>query len=513
MNSSLTKLMLTTALCVPFATAATAQATSDSCQQLEELLNSNQAEMFDNPERIQAVLEADDSSACDVELVAVQAIEEQEAQGESDSATTTEGAELTETETLTVDLEDQVTVQGMVYLDRQPAEVDLQEGQTDVTVSDTQPEVTVTEGQAEIVVRQAPANVTLMMPQPTIRIEQPAPEIIITMPDPSVDITDSEPQVEVRQAEPTVTVMQAAPMVNLDLRPAPEGEEGSMQVTDRASGQTMSAGETGEPTELSDTTVNVTSAEPNVVYEQGEANAPTINRSEPTVRFESADPQVTVEQSGEPTIEMVQTGEPTVTINTSAEGQSNDDAAEDAMTESDTNADEAMMDAEQSLDETGENLEQTAEDAAQATDEATDEAAMAIDNAAENAEQSLDNTTDEAAMATDGMSDEMQSNGPDVQMEGFTRATMDMMTAEMLENAPLYGINGDQIGEVGQVLLGDNAQVDSLVLRVGGFLGLGEHAVAVPMDRLTILSDENNSIRVYIDENQDRLEDMPRFEG
>ncbi|WP_165351921.1 PRC-barrel domain-containing protein [Salipiger sp. IMCC34102] len=533
MTPTLTRLMLTTALCVPMATAASAQATTESCQQLEALIESGDTEMFDDPERIQAVIDADDAAACDVELVAVEAVES-ESETETDNGTAveseTEEATLEDTESLTVDLEDQITVQGLVYLDRQPAEVDLQEGETEVTVSNDQPEVTVNEGQAEIVVRQQPANVTVMMTQPTIRIEQPAPEIIITMPEPGVDVASSQPTVEVRQAEPTVSVMQAAPIVALELQEVEEGADTTTQVTDRATGETIAAGETGEAAELSDTTVNVTSSEPNVVIQDGEAREPVINRSEPTVTFEAAEPQVMVEQSGEATVEMVQTGEPTVTINAASDSEAEgDDTAQPAMDESDEAMmdDEAMMedgamaegdeamadtetDAETALENAGDEVEQEAEETAAEVDAATDEAAAEVDAATDEAAAEVDQEMNEAetAMATDGAG----LNGPAIEMEGYSPAPMNMLSAEMLENAPIYGTSGDEIGEVGSVLIGDDARVSSLVLRVGGFLGLGEHAVEVPMDQLTILADENDSIRVFVDETEDRLQNMPEYQ-
>ena len=70
---------------------------------------------------------------------------------------------------------------------------------------------------------------------------------------------------------------------------------------------------------MDDATVNMPEVEPKVVYQDGEAKTPTVNRAEPTVSFESAEPNVQVTSMGEPQIEMVQTGDPVVTIEQSAD--------------------------------------------------------------------------------------------------------------------------------------------------------------------------------------------------
>ena len=181
MTRQFPRLLLTTALCLPIATASFAQSDA-ACEDLGVALNDGLPESLSgDAQRITDVQAAGDPAACDVELVAIKSVTEGSDQA-SDEET------LAETDQLTVKLQDEMTVQGMVYLDRQPANVDIAGGDTEVSVTSEQPDVTVTEGQANIVIRQAAANVVVEMPQPTIRIEQPAPEVIITMPAPGVDV-------------------------------------------------------------------------------------------------------------------------------------------------------------------------------------------------------------------------------------------------------------------------------------------------------------------------------------
>src|ERR1700712_780058 len=48
----------------------------------------------------------------------------------------------------------------------------------------------------------------------------------------------------------------------------------------------------------------------------------------------------------------------------------------------------------------------------------------------------------------------------------------------------VYNDNNDKIGEVQELIVDKSSKVDNVVLGVGGFLGMGEHYVAVPMDTL-----------------------------
>jgi sporulation protein YlmC with PRC-barrel domain len=48
----------------------------------------------------------------------------------------------------------------------------------------------------------------------------------------------------------------------------------------------------------------------------------------------------------------------------------------------------------------------------------------------------------------------------------------------------VYNENNDKIGDIQEIIIDKSAKVDNVVIGVGGFLGLGEHYVAVPMEKL-----------------------------
>lgn len=103
---------------------------------------------------------------------------------------------------------------------------------------------------------------------------------------------------------------------------------------------------------------------------------------------------------------------------------------------------------------------------------------------------------------------------PAVEREGYQTATVEELTTEDLTGARVYGPGDEDVGEIGELLLTDDGQLDRAVIDVGGFLGIGERHVAVTFDELQIVrSDDGGDVRVYIDSSQEALEQQPEYEG
>lgn len=60
------------------------------------------------------------------------------------------------------------------------------------------------------------------------------------------------------------------------------------------------------------------------------------------------------------------------------------------------------------------------------------------------------------------------------------------LRAENLIGMDVHGANDNDIGEVGDVIVGKDGAVEALIIDVGGFLGMGEKEVAVGLDNLMI---------------------------
>ena len=48
----------------------------------------------------------------------------------------------------------------------------------------------------------------------------------------------------------------------------------------------------------------------------------------------------------------------------------------------------------------------------------------------------------------------------------------------------VYNDNNEKVGDIQELIVDKSGKVDNVVLGVGGFLGMGEHYVAVPMEKL-----------------------------
>jgi sporulation protein YlmC with PRC-barrel domain len=61
--------------------------------------------------------------------------------------------------------------------------------------------------------------------------------------------------------------------------------------------------------------------------------------------------------------------------------------------------------------------------------------------------------------------------------------------ASKLIGVDVYNDNNEKIGDIEELIVDKSGKVDNVVLGVGGFLGMGEHYVAVPMEKLKWVSE------------------------
>lgn len=77
---------------------------------------------------------------------------------------------------------------------------------------------------------------------------------------------------------------------------------------------------------------------------------------------------------------------------------------------------------------------------------------------------------------------------------------------ESLIGKDVYGTNGKKLGEINNLLIGTDSRVHAAVVEFGGFLGIGEHDVAVPWDKLNVTRD-----RVTVNMTEDQIKAGPRW--
>ena len=56
--------------------------------------------------------------------------------------------------------------------------------------------------------------------------------------------------------------------------------------------------------------------------------------------------------------------------------------------------------------------------------------------------------------------------------------------ASKLDGLNVYNPNNDKIGDISELIVDRGGKVEAVVIGVGGFLGMGEHLVAVPFEKV-----------------------------
>ncbi|WP_417684009.1 PRC-barrel domain-containing protein [Roseibium sp.] len=116
-----------------------------------------------------------------------------------------------------------------------------------------------------------------------------------------------------------------------------------------------------------------------------------------------------------------------------------------------------------------------------------------MDKVADATKQTYETVRDEAKTAWDNTTAKMADG---TWMEGKTQVETGTISAETLIGATVYNNANEDIGEVSEVLLTADGEIDAAVLDVGGFLGIGEKPVAVSFTELTIYKDEDGELYV-----------------
>jgi sporulation protein YlmC with PRC-barrel domain len=100
-------------------------------------------------------------------------------------------------------------------------------------------------------------------------------------------------------------------------------------------------------------------------------------------------------------------------------------------------------------------------------------------------------------------------------------ATTTVGNAEVPANAVLasqfmgqavFTAANENIGEINDLIM--NKELDNIVaiVGVGGFLGIGEKDVAIPIGDIAAVKDENNALRLTISASKEQLEALPVFD-
>ena len=224
------------------------------------------------------------------------------------------------------------------------------------------------------------------------------------------------------------------------------------------------------------------------------------------------------------------------------------DAVEAVAEDATEAAGEAVETTGEAVEATGEAVTDAASDAATATGEAVENAGDAVEQAGDAVEESTDQMATDAPAAdaevtiteTDATTTETEMTTTETEVpvtdteasdtetvvvtEGEAPAEGTPVAGQMFEQSAdsflastligtnVQSVDGDNIGEVDDLVLGSNGSVEGVVIGVGGFLGLGEKDVAVQFDAITVAQDpETREISFVLNSTEEELEAAPEF--
>ena len=320
----------------------------------------------------------------------------------------------------------------------------------------------------EFVVEQAEPEVTVMVDEPRITVDQATPEVTVRQPQPQITVRQAEPQVRVEQAAPVITVTQEQPIVTVRI-PEPV--------------VTIRLPEPNVDVETSDPEVQVQTPQPVVRFV----------RPEPQIVIEEAEPQIEVMQ-GEAQVNVQEAGAAEVTIeqeDAQVEIEEADGANVEVTTaDPEVNVEQAegaeiqveQGEAEINVEEVEEGTEVEGDDGAALETEEADVTVVEGQDAEMNQQMLVDAETRSAGLIVAEEDDAMRTS----RMEAYG-AYSDTPVAELV-GMNVLAESGEDVGEIDNVgMIGDRLVA---IVGVGGFLGLGEHDVAVPLERIVMQGDD-----------------------
>ena len=120
---------------------------------------------------------------------------------------------------------------------------------------------------------------------------------------------------------------------------------------------------------------------------------------------------------------------------------------------------------------------------------------------------------DDMAPADSTMTDTTVQAPTSILATGYTVTDVDNLATEII-GRQVYSSQSDDaehIGDINNLVIGDNGQVAAVVIGVGGFLGIGEKNVAVNYSELEWVVAEDNTERYILPTSKEALEAAPDF--
>src|SRR6202789_272804 len=116
-----------------------------------------------------------------------------------------------------------------------------------------------------------------------------------------------------------------------------------------------------------------------------------------------------------------------------------------------------------------------------------------------------------AVLASPALAQDTKTTGTAPADAKFSTVSKDEMFSSKLKGLSVYNQKEEAIGEISDLAI-KNHQIDALILSVGGFLGMGEHYVAVSPSSVNVrYDDKNNKWLASMNTTKEALKEAPEF--
>ncbi|AGS20712.1 PRC-barrel domain-containing protein [Rhizobium etli] len=94
----------------------------------------------------------------------------------------------------------------------------------------------------------------------------------------------------------------------------------------------------------------------------------------------------------------------------------------------------------------------------------------------------------------------------------LTEQAPDQVSANTYIGQSVYNANNESIGSINDLIMKKDGGIVAAIVGVGGFLGIGEKNVAVPMEKITIAQNtQDGSLKLTTSETSESLKAAPEF--
>src|SRR6202046_1659829 len=116
-----------------------------------------------------------------------------------------------------------------------------------------------------------------------------------------------------------------------------------------------------------------------------------------------------------------------------------------------------------------------------------------------------------ALLASPAFAQDSKTTGTAPAEAKFATVTKDEMFSSKLKGLNVYNQKDEAIGEISDLAI-KNHQIDAMILSVGGFLGMGEHYVAVSPASVNVRFDaKDNKWLASMNTTKEALKEAPEF--